>query len=191
MAEQIPITVTGWVSTVPKEVVGDGVPYTWFRMGHTPRRRDPLTGTWSDGPTEWFTVKAWRDAAFNIAASVRKGDPVVVHGRLRTDTWQPEDGRQVTTLVVEASAVGHDLMKGTSTFARRKNVVRRPDGARPGPADEPAEEPDVDPWGEAARAARDGHGRPVDGPPDEDAELAVPDGLLDEEPGVSGPRPTT
>ncbi len=189
MADGIPIAVTGWVSTVPKEVVGDGVPYTSFRMGHTPRRRDLLTGTWSDGPTEWFTVKAWRDAAFNIAASVRKGDPVLVHGRLRTDTWQAEDGRQVTTLVIEAAAVGHDLMKGTSTFARRKNVTRRPDGPEPPPG--PADEPDVDPWGDAARAPAAEDDRPLDGPPATDEELVVPDGLLEAEPGVSGPRPTT
>lgn len=117
---ELSIAAAGWVATDPREVVGDGVPYTSFRLAHTPRRRN-AAGEWVDGETVWFTVKAWRDAAFNIAASLRKRDPVLVQGRLRVETWQRGDDKG-TTLVLEADAVGHDLMRGTTLFARRKNV---------------------------------------------------------------------
>ena len=40
-----------------------------------------------------------------------------MHGRLSTEEWQADDGPR-TSLVVEASAVGHDLTFGTSRFAR-------------------------------------------------------------------------
>jgi single-strand DNA-binding protein len=55
---------------------------------------------------------------------VRKGDPVIVHGRLRTETWQPEEGGTTTTLQVDASLIGHDLTRGISHFIKQR--IERP-----------------------------------------------------------------
>ena len=60
-----------------------------------------------DGQTSWFSVTCWRGLADNVRDSVRKGDPVFVHGRLRTDVWEREDGQTSVTYVVEATTVGH------------------------------------------------------------------------------------
>ena len=93
------------------------------RVASTPRvRRD---GQWVDGPTTWYSVTAWRTLADHLRDSVRKGDPVVVHGRLlRTETWAPEGGAPSTTLEVEASIVGHDLNRGISHFIKQR--IERP-----------------------------------------------------------------
>lgn len=115
------VTVVGWAASTPREVTGDGVPYTSFRVATTPRRYDTRQGAWTDGRTEWITVKAFRDVAFNVAASVRKGDPLVVHGRLRTQEWVSETGPR-TDLVLDASALGHDLSRGRGSFARSVHV---------------------------------------------------------------------
>ncbi|KGM08967.1 single-stranded DNA-binding protein [Cellulomonas carbonis T26] len=115
------VTVVGWAASTPREVHGDGVPYTSFRLATTPRWYDGKLGRWVDGRTEWITVKAFRDVAFNVAASVRKGDPLVVTGRMRTEEWTSE-GVVRTGLVLDVSALGHDLTRGTSTFARRVHV---------------------------------------------------------------------
>ncbi|WP_182113477.1 MULTISPECIES: single-stranded DNA-binding protein [unclassified Actinotalea] len=123
-AQGLSVTVVGWVATPPKEIHGTGVPYTSFRLATTPRRFDSRTGGWADGRTEWITVKAFRDVAHNVAESVRKGDPMLVHGRLQTEEWQGENGPR-TTLVLEASALGHDLTRGRTRFAR---VVRTAPG---------------------------------------------------------------
>lgn len=113
------VTVIGWVATTPAQVEPDSpTPYTWFRLASTPRFRKG--GEWTDGTTEWFTVKAWRDPALNIAMSVRKGEPAIVHGKLRTNEWAGPDGPR-SEMVIEAIGVGHDLMRGRATFAR---VVR-------------------------------------------------------------------
>jgi hypothetical protein len=49
--------------------------------------------------------------------SLRKGDAVIVHGRLRgADTWTPEQGPPSTSLNVEAVLIGHDLTRGRSQF---------------------------------------------------------------------------
>lgn len=125
MRKAATVTVTGWAGTTPREIPGDGVAFTSFRVSVAERRFDPRSGEWGDGPTEWFTVKAFRDLALNVAESVRKGDPVVVTGRLRTEVWQAEKGPQ-PGFVIEADSVGHDLAWGASSFRRR---VHRADGS--------------------------------------------------------------
>lgn len=120
--KELTVTVVGWAASTPREVIGDGVPYTSFRVGTTPRFYDNRIGAWADGRTEWITVKAFRDVAFNVAASIRKGEPVLAHGRLRTEEWVSETGPR-TALVLEATALGHDLTRGRSSFARTLHVA--------------------------------------------------------------------
>ncbi len=115
--QAVTVTVVGWAGNTPKQVIGDGVPFTSFRVSARERRYDARTQEWVDVRTEWFTVKAFRDLAFNLAASVRSGDPVVVTGRLRTEEWQSKDGPRMG-LVIDADAVGHDLSLGRAVFAR-------------------------------------------------------------------------
>lgn len=121
-ASGLMVTVVGWAASTPREVVGDGVAFTSFRVATTPRWFDSRAGTWADGRTEWITVKAFREVAFNVAASIRKGDPVLVHGRLRTEEWVGDNGPR-HGLVLDAAALGHDLTHGRSSFARRVHVA--------------------------------------------------------------------
>ena len=87
-------------------------------MATTPRRFQRKTGTWVDGDTQWYTVTAWRDLADNCAQSLRRGDPVVVHGRLRVEKWTGSSGAEMTSFEIDATFVGHDLSRGTSQFTR-------------------------------------------------------------------------
>lgn len=91
-----------------------------FRFAVTPRRRDRETQLWTDGPTSFYTVWAWRTLAANLAGSVAIGEPLLVHGRLKVREEEREGGRR-TFVDVEAVAVGHDLSRGTAAFRR---VVR-------------------------------------------------------------------
>ena len=115
------VTLQGWVGAdVDLREVGE-TPVASFRIGSTPRYQ--RAGTWVDGETSWFTVNCWRGLARNVAESVHRGDAVVVHGRVRTDVWDREDGTRAVAWVVDATFVGHDLTKGTSSFA--KTLVTR------------------------------------------------------------------
>lgn len=116
------VTAVGWAATKPKEVTG-GVPFTSFRLASTPRFFDTRQGAWVDGRTEWVTVKVFRDIALNVAASIGKGDPVLVHGRLCTEEWQSESGLR-TAMVIEATALGHDLTRGRGVFVRTVRGAR-------------------------------------------------------------------
>ena len=112
------MTVTGWVATEPRHVVGPtGTRLTSFRLASTSRFFDRDKGEWVDGNTEWFTVRTFRNAAITVMNSIEKGQPVVVQGRLRTHQWDADAGPR-TDLVIDASSVGHDLTKGVATFTR-------------------------------------------------------------------------
>jgi single-strand DNA-binding protein len=112
------ITVTGFVATVPRHLVtGEGLPITSFRLASTQRRYDRRSGEWVDGETNWYTVTGFRQLAVHAAASVSKGDRVLVTGRLRIRDWSSGD-RSGTTVEVEAEGLGHDLAWGTTVFTR-------------------------------------------------------------------------
>ena len=112
------VTLQGWLGTdVTLRQAGES-PVASFRVACTPRRYQKKTDSWVDGATQWFSVNAWRTLAEHCERSLRRGDPVVVHGRLNAQLWSNSAGMEVTTYDVEAVAVGHDLNRGTSTFVR-------------------------------------------------------------------------
>ena len=110
------VTLQGWVGGEVNTREA-GAP-TCRRSGWGARRATCRSGQWVDGNTSWYTVHAWRTLGSNVAASVHKGDAVVVHGKVRVDVWEREGQPPSVTHVVEASFVGHDLSKGTSRFLR-------------------------------------------------------------------------
>jgi len=112
------ITIRGWLGAdVTLREVGE-VPVASFRLACTPRKFNRRTETWSEGLTQWYTVTAWRALAQNCAASLRRGDPVVVHGRLETRTYVNANDVEVLSFEIDAVHVGHDLSRGTSAFTR-------------------------------------------------------------------------
>lgn len=112
------IVIRGFTASNPTlAALPNGVPVVNFRLASTPRWQDS-TGTWKEGTTNWYTIKAYRRLAQNIAASVQKGQPLVVSGRQRINRWNREDGTLGTTVEIDAQGIGHDLSYGTSSFAR-------------------------------------------------------------------------
>jgi len=126
------ITLTGLVATVPRHLVtSEGLPITSFRLASTQRRYDRRTAEWVDGDTNWYTVSGFRQLAVHAAASLGKGDRVIVTGRLRIRDWSSGD-RSGTTIEVEAESLGHDLAWGTAAFTRAvSSAVLRGEGAVP------------------------------------------------------------
>ena len=100
-----------------------------FRLASTPRRYNRGEGSYADLPTTWYQVECWRGLAQNVFDSLQIGQPIVVHGRLRTHEWIDQAGEQHSRVVLEAFSVGHDLNRGTTTFAKnapRTESVRTP-----------------------------------------------------------------
>ncbi|QAY73839.1 single-stranded DNA-binding protein [Agromyces protaetiae] len=115
------ITVTGVVGTDPRAIVTQqGIPITSFRLASTRRIFDREKGTWQDGETNWYGISAFRKLAFNANASLRKGERVIVHGRLKLRPWQAGE-RSGTAVEIEAESIGHDLTWGITQLQRLRS----------------------------------------------------------------------
>lgn len=146
------ITVTGLVATVPRHLVTtEGLPITSFRLASTQRRFDRAQERWIDGETNWYTITGFRQLAINVAASVKKGDRVVITGRLKIRDWENGE-RTGTTIEIDAEALGHDLMWGSSSFTRSV-ATNAGAAAAEFPAGEPI--PDTDAAGDPKDAEAD------------------------------------
>jgi single-strand DNA-binding protein len=114
------ITLRGYVTAEPKfwQTSSTKAPVAEIRVGSTPRRLNRDTGEWLDGDTSYYTVKCWRRLAVNVASCLRKGDMVIIRGKVVTRTWLDDQQRARTQVQVEADSVGHDLSFGWSHFIR-------------------------------------------------------------------------
>jgi single-strand DNA-binding protein len=130
------VTLVGYVAREPRirqtksgRVVAD------MRVGTTPRFQDRATGLWRDGETTYYTVDCWRRLAEHARASLHKGDPVVVQGWLRTDSYTDRTGTLRTEIKITAETVGHDLSRGIANYIRPErppaNAVGDPDAEGP------------------------------------------------------------
>ncbi|BCW67401.1 hypothetical protein NicSoilB4_21640 [Arthrobacter sp. NicSoilB4] len=129
------ITVRGFVATEPKSsTTPGGVATASFRLGSTDRRYDRAKDAWVDGSTNWFTVQGYRQLAGNIGCSIKKGQRVIVTGRLKMRSWE-NDGRIYHVAEIAADSVGHDLMWGSANFIRTAtNGPQDAAGQSPSPA---------------------------------------------------------
>jgi single-strand DNA-binding protein len=125
------VHITGYAGT-EVENRGNGT-VSAFRLACTPRIK--TKSGWSDGNTTWIEVACFRTLAQHVAQSVRKGDPVLVVGKLRTNVWE-KDGQTHERLVLEADMVGHDLNRGTSIFQRPRLASTDSEDTQDPPEDE-------------------------------------------------------
>ncbi|MGW4685939.1 single-stranded DNA-binding protein [Streptomyces sp. NPDC004244] len=113
------VTLIGHVATQIdyKETVNG--PSARFRFAVTPRYFDRRKDAWADGATSFYTVWARRTLAVNLTGSVSVGEPLVVHGRLRVRDDPPDaEGNRWFSAEIDATAIGHDLNRGTAAFRR-------------------------------------------------------------------------
>ncbi|MDQ0030528.1 single-stranded DNA-binding protein [Arthrobacter bambusae] len=160
------ITVRGFVASEPKSSTTPGGTGTAsFRLGSTERKFDRANNVWVDGNTNWFSVQAFRHLAGNIGCSVKKGQRVIVVGKLKLRQWE-HDGKFYHAAEIVAEAVGHDLMWGSANFIRTSGST----SLQSTPA-APEAEPE-NPWPSADEDSEDG---PHD---DEDGNVAASRGVL-------------
>lgn len=103
------IAVSGLVATTPRHLVTvEGLPITSFHLA---------VESSDKSKTNWYTVISFHSLAIGSAISISKGDRVVVVGELNVRDW--DNGSQGGTSVeIEASSIGHDLVWGSSVFTR-------------------------------------------------------------------------
>lgn len=132
------ITVSGQLARdIELRYTSSGKPVASGRVGHTPQRYDRDSGGYVDGETLWLSFSLWGKAAENLAASVGKGDRIIVTGRLKSRSFLQQGGDRRTVQEIEADDVGVST-KWSTARPERVEAARTPPAP---PAD--------DPWGSA------------------------------------------
>ncbi|MCL2802597.1 MAG: single-stranded DNA-binding protein [Micrococcales bacterium] len=183
MENDVRVTVNGWVSSEPQLRAGPNGDFMTFRMGSTPRYRQ-ADGEYAELKTEWFDIKIRGKAlSNNVRHSVRKGDPVIVVGRLTSHQWEAKDGSTNWAMQVQADLVGHDLRWGDTRFTKVAMAAHRrgPEGQ-----DQAAGQDQVDDLARGGPAGGTG-GSPVSGAEGEPAGLSPGAALAPTQPGQEMP----
>ena len=117
---ETPIVIVGNIVTDPvHRRVGEQSVFR-FRVASNSRRRT-AEGTWEHGDTLYASVSCWGRLVTGAAASLVKGDPVIVVGQVYTNEYEDRDGNPRNSVEVRATAVGPDLARSTA----RIDKIRR------------------------------------------------------------------
>lgn len=110
------IAVTGNITSVPerRDLAGGGVMVT-FGLATTERRND--NGQWVDVHTNFYNVAVFRKLAEHALSSFVKGQRVIVSGKVKVKQWEA-NGHRGTSVDLEATSLGPDLMFGVATFVK-------------------------------------------------------------------------
>jgi single-strand DNA-binding protein len=71
-------------------------------------------GGWKDGDTAFYNVSAWRSLGKYMASSLKKGDKVIVQGKIKYHEFKKNDGTNGHAYEIEASDVGIALYSKTA-----------------------------------------------------------------------------
>jgi single-strand DNA-binding protein len=131
MAGETYLTLSGNLTSGPKSGVSrTGVPWTRMRIASSSRVFDRGTTEWRDGEAIFLEVSCWRRLAENVAATLERGDRVLIVGRLRQRSYEDQQGVRHTVMEMAADAIGADLGRVAARLIRP---------ARPDQPDEPSE----------------------------------------------------
>lgn len=118
------ITLVGNVVADPRlNLTKEGRPFTTFRVASTPRRFDRGTGEWRDGDTLFAGVTCWRGLAENTATCLKKGQAVIVVGRLSVRPYETRDGEKRQSVDIDALAIGPDLGRAVAIVRRAERTL--------------------------------------------------------------------
>lgn len=139
MTTKIPVTIEGNLTGDPEHGASDaGNEYARFTVAVNDRRLNETTGRWEDAGTVYHRVVVFSQQSRNVAASLRKGDAVLVAGDLRFGTYTDnETGQSRETRDIVADNVGASL-KYASVAVDRAPKATSPAAHAAGPVAEPA-----------------------------------------------------
>ena len=88
--------------------------------------------------TEWFRVELWNDQAKVAEKYLKKGNPVYIEGRLRTEVWTDKEGKERTSLRVRANTM---QLLGSPNDRQEETYYEAPRQQQSAPQAAPAPQP--------------------------------------------------
>lgn len=128
------LTVQGNLVADPvARTTAGGATVVGFRIASSGRRFDREAREFRDGDPLFITVSCWRALGANALASLRKGDSVVVLGRLTFRTYDDKSGIRRSVHEIDAIALGPDLARCAADLRRPtpRSEPREPEGVTP------------------------------------------------------------
>lgn len=121
------VTVVGMITSELefKRVGDEGDELVTFWLRSNERRFDKDKEEWVDGRHLSVVVKCWRRLALAVQSALRKGDPVLVTGRMSSSEYRTEQGQPRSIPEVEALAIGPNLMLCVAPIHRGKRPAVR------------------------------------------------------------------
>ena len=116
------MTVAGRLVTSPEQLTSEKGVGAKFRVASTERWFNRTAEEWNDAEPVYLTVTCWRQLADGVLGSLRRGDPVLVHGKLVNSRFE-RDGRAEYRLEVRADAVGPDLRWSSAVVTRSRSAA--------------------------------------------------------------------
>jgi single-strand DNA-binding protein len=111
------ITVIGNLTTDPElRFTNSGTAVANFTVATTPRTLDRTSGQWRDAEPLFLRCTLWRAPAEHLAESLRRGDRVIVVGRLRQRSYDTRDGDKRTVIECDATEIGASLQFRQATL---------------------------------------------------------------------------
>lgn len=96
------ITIVGRVGQDPVQLNNGGVR---LRVVSNDSVKNDSTGKWDDKNTSWWTVKAWKNLAEQSLAVLKKGQEVIIVGKIYEEAWTDKDGNARTSYDVLADSI--------------------------------------------------------------------------------------
>lgn len=127
--------------------VNNGTKVATFRVATTERYRD-RSGNLQEH-TEWHSIVVWRNTADVVEKYVKKGTQVYIEGRLRSRSWDDQNGnkRYVTEIVADTLQLLGRRPEGQQQGGYQQPGVQQgyqqPTYQQPGVQQQPAYQPPV------------------------------------------------
>lgn len=128
MQNAVPVSFAGNLTGDPEvRFSQSGQAVARFTVAFNPRTFDQSKGEWGNGDPSFYQVSAFGPMAERFTDSFRKGDRVIVVGRLEQRQWTDKDsGEKRTGWQVVADEIG-----GSVAFAELRVSRTRPNDAPP------------------------------------------------------------
>jgi single-strand DNA-binding protein len=149
------ITLSGNLVADPElKYIPSGKSVASFRIANTPRHLDRATNEWKDGETLWMSCSIWDKPAENVAESLKKGDTVIVTGKLAQRSYETGEGEKRTVYEIKCDEVSVSLRNASARISKadRSGSSQGYGGASQaaGGQSRPAEDPWATPLGQPA-----------------------------------------
>lgn len=119
----VPVTLTGRLTADPDlKFAQSGTSVANMRVVTSARKFDKDENKWVDVDTTYWQVAAFRDLANNCVESLKKGDPVIVTGRMKSREFTDKEGNNRTVFEVTADKVAVDLSRVCVTVRKVERV---------------------------------------------------------------------